>query len=403
MAGTEDALGELEKQRKKGKVGPSVINLSLPAQPAAEVRPVGPAEETEPIKPMTPDAEICWYPTFRLVSNPFSTFDAGTEHRQKVFSFVAEDFTPMIRRVKSLVSARTSAIIEGERGCGKTSIIAHFEGGDVVTAVSPRNVEKIKGAIRRYVGSRMGPEGKRIVRKVETCYPLTQEEKNKYDAAVAEVGRGGHLFDVPDNFSHKETFELADLCARILDEGGFIILFATLEQARMLKRLDTFARFPVVKFERPGDDFFIELFLGRIKQAQPPEAPLPFEDGAIRKVAEIADHNPRRFILLCGHLLTEMRERGMDKPIDEKTADELLKDKDVLAEAPIDITEALRAIMRNFSKGGAKWVKVKDIRIALVERQGLNLDPKTIGRRLTEMGYQRRHNPDAEYLAAVGF
>jgi len=95
-----------------------------------------------------------------------------------------------------------------------------------------------------------------------------------------------------------------------------------------------------------------------------------------------------------------MRERGVDNPIDEKTADELLKDKDVLAAAPIDLTEALQAIMRDFGRGGAKWVKLRIIRAALAERYGLDLDPRTVGRRLTGMGYQRRYNPDAEYLAA---
>ena len=343
---------------------------------------------------------IFWYPVFRLTSNPFVTFDAGTEHRADLcMSRVPVNCVPMVGRVQSFISARASAIIEGERGCGKTSIIACFEAsGNATTSISPRSVGKIKDAIRERVASKIGPDGKKItvIAEYSGMGALTPEQYGAYKVAMDEVGRGGHLFDVPDNLSHKAAFELADLCARILDEGGFVILFATPEQARMLRRLDTFARFPVIKFERPGDDFFIELFSNRVKQAQSLEAPLPIEKEAILKIAKIADHNPRRFIILCSHLLTEMRERGMGKPIDEKTADELLKDKDVLAEAPIDITEALRAIMREC---GAKWVKVREIRTALIERYGIDLRPETIGRRLTEMSYPRRYAPDAEYLA----
>lgn len=345
---------------------------------------------------------LFWYPAFRLTFNPFSTFDAAAEHRADLSVPLITHFVPMMGRIGSLLSARTSAIIEGERGCGKTAIIVSFEieNEDMTTAVSPRKVNSIKNAIRRRTALKIGGRGDRIVLGAEYG-GLTQEEHRKYKVAVAEVARAGSLFDVPDNLPRKEAFELADLCARILDEGGFVILFATLEQARMLKRLDTFARFPVIKFEVPSRDFFPELFIKRLQDAWVEKsAECPLSDEAINMVAEIADHNPRRFIILCGHLLTEMRERGVDKPIDEKTADELLKDKDVLAVAPVDVTEALQAIMRDLGKGGAKWVKLRIIRGALVERYRLNLRPETVGRRLTGMGYQRRYAPGAEYLAS---
>lgn len=346
---------------------------------------------------------LLWYPAFRLTFNPFSTFDAGAEHRADLsVPLITEKYcVPMVGRVKSLFAARTSAIIEGERGCGKTSIVVHFEigGEDRTTLVSPHNVQTIKNAMNRRVASKIGLKGAKIVLGVRGGY-ASEEEIEQYRKAVAEVGQRGYLSDVPDNISHKGAFELADLCGRILDEGGFVILLATLEQARMLKRLDMFARFPIIKFEHPSKEFFRPLFAGRLETAsiiKPPKPPL--SDGAIDRVAEAADCNPRRFILLCGHLLTEMRERGVDKPIDEKMADELLKDKDVLAEAPIDVTEALQAIMRDFGSKGAGWVKLRIIRGVLAERYGLDLRPETLGRRLTEMGYQRRYAPSAEYLA----
>lgn len=355
--------------------------------------------------------KIFWYPTFRLMDNPFATFDAGTEHRADIPMPLIHDkyFVPMVGRVKSLSAARTSAIIEGERGCGKTAIVVYFEkkGEDLTTAVSPRYVKTIEYAISRRVALKLGKDAK-IVDKIRVLGSMGLssmaggiEDYKKYKNAVAEVGRGGHLFDIPDNLSHKAAFELANLCARILDEGGFVILLATLEQARMLKKLDTFARFPVIKFERPQKEFFVKLFIHRLATTHGyGAAEQPLSEDAISKIAEMADHNPRRFILLCCHLLTEMRERGVDNPIDEKTADELLKDKNVLAAVPIDLTEALQAIMRDFGRGSAKWVKLRIIRGALAERYGLVLKPETVGRRLTEMGYQRRYAPSAEYLAA---
>ncbi|MBA7643970.1 hypothetical protein ES703_51705 [subsurface metagenome] len=347
--------------------------------------------------------KIFWYPAFRLMDNPFATFDAGTEHRADI-PLPLISSVPMVRRVKSLFAARTSAIIEGERGCGKTAIIVYFEmkGENLTTVVSPRRIESIENAISRRVALKLGKDA-RIVNQIRVLKSIGGgiEEYKKYKKAVAEVGRGGHLFDIPDNLSHKAAFELANLCARILDEGGFVILLATLGQARMLKRLDTFARFPIIKFERPSENFFLELFLERVDTAKVESSPLfPFADEAIDKVAVVADHNPRRFIILCCHLLTEMREREADKPIDEKMVDELLKDKDVLAAAPIDVTEALQSIMRDLGSKGAGWVKLKVIRGALAERYGLDLKPETIGRRLTEMGYQRRYAPSAEYLAS---
>lgn len=340
------------------------------------------------------------------MDNPFATFDAGTEHRADIPMPLISDkyFVPMVGRVKSLFAARTSAIIEGERGCGKTAIVVYFEmkGEDLTTAVSPRRIESIENAISKRVALKLGKDA-RIVDKIRVLGVIGGgvEEYKKYKKAVAEVGRGGHLFDIPDNLSHKVAVELANLCARILDEGGFVILLATLGQARMLKQLDTFARFPVIKFERPQKEFFFNLFIHRLKTAHIYGATeQPLSEEAISKVAGAADHNPRRFIILCCHLLTEMRERKADKPIDEKMVDELLKDKDVLAAAPVDVTEALQSIMRDLGSKGAGWIKLKVIRTALAERYGLDLRPETIGRRLTEMGYQRRYAPSAEYPAA---
>ena len=205
--------------------------------------------------------KIFWYPAFRLMDNPFATFDAGMEHRANIPMPLIIDkyFVPMVGHVKSLFAARTSAIIEGERGCGKTAIIVYFEmnGEDLTTVVSPRRIESIENAISKRVALKLGKDA-RIVDKIRVLGVIGGgvEEYKKYKKAVAEVGRGGHLFDIPDNLSHKAAFELANLCARILDEGGFVILLATLGQARMLKRLDTFARFPTIKFERPQKEFF---------------------------------------------------------------------------------------------------------------------------------------------------
>lgn len=347
--------------------------------------------------------KIFWYPAFRLMDNPFSTFDAAAEYRGDLpMTLISEGcFVPMVKRVKSLLAARMSAIIEGKRGTGKTAIVVHFEigGEDRTAVVSPRNVQTIKNTINKRVASKIGPLGARVVLGVLGGY-ASKEEIGQYRKAVADVGWRGYISDVPDNLPHKAAVELADLCGRILDEGGFIILLATLEQARMLKSLDTFARFPLIKFKRPSNDFFPQMFIHRLISVRIyGSAEQPLSDNAINRVAEVADRNPRRFIILCGHLLTEMRERGVDKPADEKMVDELLKDKDVLAEAPIDVTEALQAIIRDLSKGGAKWVKLKVIRAALLERYGLDLMPETVGRRLTGMGYQRRYAPGAEYLA----
>jgi hypothetical protein len=393
-----------EKQRKEGKIPPGAINLDLPLGPPRKAveEPAQPAE-TAAAEPAKDIGGAFWYPEFQLTFNPFATFDAAAEYRvDRPVSFVFLDIlVPALRKVKSLLSAKSSAIIEGERGCGKTAVVVYLKarGEDITVSVSPRNVGRIKKEIMERVAAELGPDGKEIVEWAKKGM-FGGDNLSRYRKAVNKVGRKGHVFDIPDNLSPKEAFELADLCAGILDKGGHIILFATLEQARTLKRLDTFARFPVLKFERPIGEFFRELFIRRVNDAKPEPSPLyPFEDEVVDKIAEAADHNPRRFILLCSRLLTEMRERKMDRPLDEKAADELLKGADVLAEAPVDITEALREIMRELGSGGAKWIKVKDIRAALIERYGIDLRPETVGRRLTEMGHQRRYSPDAEYLA----
>jgi hypothetical protein len=61
--------------------------------------------------------------------------------------------------------------------------------------------------------------------------------------------------------------------------------------------------------------------------------------------------------------------------------------------------KVLAEIMGELAAEGRTWVKVKEIRERLLASRSLDWDLRTVGRVLTALGYGKRLNPDAEYLA----
>jgi len=179
----------------------------------------------------------------------------------------------------------------------------------------------------------------------------------------------------------------------MVEAASTLIVFATPGQANLLKKTDTLAQFPLVKFGKPGTAFFEELFRHRIQGTHEEEAIYPFREEAVEQLTSISGFNPREFIRLCSLVLTEMWVRKMKEPCSL----DFLKKLNIDSKPP-DANEALEEALDALAENEARWVNVKEIQKTILEKRGLQLDLKSIGRMLSALGCQRRYNPDAEYL-----
>jgi hypothetical protein len=193
------------------------------------------------------------------------------------------------------------------------------------------------------------------------------------------------LLDVPDNLTSKELEKLASLCNMLLaNASNTVIVFATPEQASILRAADTFARFPVLNFELPGKTFFRELFKARIEAFREDDAPLPFKEEVVDKLAEISGFNPRIFIQLSSSVLTQMWLEGLKEPCHLDFLDKL----DIIdVEKGVSEKDKIIQVLAPF-KG--KWIKLEELCRGLRDNLGIEFSERKASQYLNDLGFSLR-------------
>jgi hypothetical protein len=365
-----------------------------------------------------------WYPVFKLVKNPFRLFEAGMEEYEDI-PFLD---VPMKRKVETLVKVRQSCIVKGPRGCGKSTVIQIVEVKDeeIFRVVTPKSVDDacnqifrqfddelteeiaerlwnhfvidaIEGSnncklcrIHCYVPIRREPTFEFLVflRSLDVfCFAKRKLFKELTESAVSV----SFLIDVPDNLAGKEVKNFASLCNRLLsDPSNTVIIFATPEQASVLKAMDTFARFPVVNFELLDKTFFRELFKARVEAFREGDAPLPFKEEVIDKLAEISGFNPRIFIQLSSSVLTQMWLEGLKEPCGLDFLDKL----DIIdAEKGVSEKDKIIQVLVPF-KG--KWIKLEELCRGLRGNLGIEFSERKASQYLSDLGFSLRRVRDGK-------
>jgi len=384
-----------------------------------------------------------WFSAFLLYENPFRFFEMSTEEFTDYMPFLEP---PMYRKVKAFLNSNVSAIVRGTRGCGKTALLYLLknpgiieeseetdESEDLIGIITPKdmdafnkelflqlNEETVVECIKRLWGVRWPLRCLEVVetkteKKVYCKLCPTRCENIQWGRGTDPPGNfylhihmleipckarekivfkvrqdiQGHkiLFDVPDNVESDDLRQLASLCSDLLRNLNTVIIFATLEQAEKLRKLDVFARFPIVDFELPSKDFFMKLFRQRInmlgRHGENEDAPLPFKDEVIEKLTKYSGHVPRTFIQLCSFVLTEMWLRGMKEPCDLSFLDIL----DIKPTVPVSEQDKLLQVLERH-KG--EWVSLQQLTTEISETIGASFAEKKVSSILKKLGFTLR-------------
>jgi hypothetical protein len=411
---------EIEKTKKEGE------------HPAAKVQPVEPTEKTMLLKgsERSEDEKKYWYDAFGgLVENPFRYFEATFEEDAPTVGGYIE--TNMDRRIHALLDAKESAIVKGPRGCGKSSLVlfgAWSKDKHFIRVATPKNVADVydeiffgfKPSIRMESAQelwgddlerlidyehRRGTFGQRSVctlcrRRCSLPTPTRPSLK-----PISEIGHipppclarkaiaqravelsppDGCLLDIPDEADQKDIIDLTPICVSMI-QCSALIIFATEEQSKILARSDTFSRLRVIEFEKMSENFLIKLFKGRIDASREGSGPYPFEDGVIKKIAALADNNPREFIHICSRVLIEMWLRKMTSPCTPAFLNEL----NIRPAAPNDRATIVRILKRH----EGQWVGIQNLAREISGALGAPFSERKTGAAVRELGFgQFKHD-----------
>lgn len=380
-----------------------------------------------------------WFPAFKLISNPFQFFEASREEYVDGIPYIE---TEMHRRVKAFIKSEISCIIKGTRGCGKSMLIQGLQYGEeeFFPVVTPKSVDDVYHQIfeyidieieEKYVKMFWGPHAERAIENWERCklcpihcristrgrngpsLDLTIHLRSTYNPCKArkiitqkilrdsmDVCDRLFLMDVPDNLKGKEIKDFVSLCNLLLDSPNSLIIFATPEQASLLRKTDTFLRFPVVDFELPEKAFFKELFKQRInllgRQNENTDAPFPFKDEVVKRIVELSNFNARDFIQICNYVLTEMWMRGSTEPCDLDFLDKLNLG-DIEKRGPSE-KERVFQLLESY-KG--EWVKLEQLCRDMQNDLGIRFTERKVTSFLKKLGFTLRRVKDGKTQAFI--
>jgi energy-coupling factor transporter ATP-binding protein EcfA2 len=369
-----------------------------------------------------------WYTAFKLTQNPFRFFEASMEESVDGIPFIE---TAMQRRVEALIKSGTSCIIKGIRGCGKSRLIQMLEGEEIFKVVTPENLDNVQFQIflnidiekeEKYAEILWGRQVLRAVGSGENCklcrkhcrISVKVRPVSEFIMYLRRPSDGcparrtllekiiknelyGYLFlmDVPDNLAGKEVENFASLCNMLLGNSNVVIVFATPEQASLLRRMDTFARFPIINFEVPNKSFFKQLFTQRIEGFREGEAALPFKEEVVEKLAEISHYNARNFIQLCSSVLTQMWLEGLTEPCDLDFLDKLdIIDVEKMPSEMDGIVEVLAPY-----KG--EWVQLEELCRKLQVHLSIKFTERKATQCLKNLGFTLRRVRDGKTEAFI--
>lgn len=297
--------------------------------------------------------EKYWYRSFKLRENPYRYIDAQAE--VKVKGFPEPLMTSMLGKIGANIFGKVSCVVRGERGAGKSAIARE---------------------LRR--------RGQIVCEKTVDLEGLDYQNK-----AV--------IVDFPDNLSGRGLDSFIWRCGRMLKDLATLVLLVNDEQAELIRKTDTFARLPVLRFEKQDKTFYKALYHDRLKAFGEEGASEPFKPEVVDKLAEVA-RTPRDFIQMCSLVLSEMWMKGMKEQADLAFIDQLsvVHDVQVVLHVPENISQALPPIIDELKAQGKQWVRVMEI-AGLLEKRGLKVDYTRLGRMLKNNGFEGRRTKEGRW------
>lgn len=431
------ALGEIEKIKEKGEHPPAKVQ---PVEPA-DAKPA--EKTMLPEAPEHPERSegAGWYASFSLLDNPFKYIEASIEEDIEGLLILETPMLGRVKAlVEGEISC--VVVGERGCGKSLLVRSLKFEDMGIrkperaITAVTPRDVddlyskifggacdvefmgfrekvmgnEKVGRAARSlggpFLGRMLGYDKRTqepicLLCKIHCSgFPLGPEPDKLSDffqnappgckakrMVITNMLRDSDfigmtfLLDSPDNITGHEYAKFISLCGAILSGGANLILFCTPGQADALRESDTLARLSLVKWDSPSKEFFMKLFTARVdmSRAEGSTAPHPFTDGAVEKIASLANYNVRDFIRICSMVLTEMWMRKMASPCTPTFLSEL----NIRPAAPNDRTTIVRILKRH----EGQWAGIQGLAKEISEAVGAPFTERKVGAMVRELGF----------------
>jgi energy-coupling factor transporter ATP-binding protein EcfA2 len=207
------------------------------------------------------------------------------------------------------------------------------------------------------------------------------------------------LFDVPDEIGVDVSPRyFKDFIQELRQETrGVVILMATNQQYNAMIRTEYFKRWNRRYFPKMESKELKMIYEGRLESDRVGDSPIKFKSNplteeALDYIILTVDHNPRNMIRNVGLVLERMAEEGRKMPADLNYVMTVLKNKGGF----VSDSDALEDVLGDLRGTGVSWVKVRVIR-GLMEKRGVKISDKRLGRIMKGKGFPQRNNYGSEY------
>ncbi|TET20632.1 hypothetical protein E3J74_01545 [Candidatus Bathyarchaeota archaeon] len=202
------------------------------------------------------------------------------------------------------------------------------------------------------------------------------------------------LIDVPDDFIDRGMYGRRTLeeLVSCLQKCGTVILIATNDQYKIMRKGEILGRLLQVQFPLPTERELKEIYNKRLEKFQKGVFKPTFTDEALSYLVNISRRIPREFIAKSCDVLTTMQEKGLTETATLEFAVESLGFGTTMTE-----TDAIKVMLAELNAQGRVWVKIKEMG-ELLRGRGIAVTGRRLGRRLkNEWHLEHRFNPDSEY------
>lgn len=202
------------------------------------------------------------------------------------------------------------------------------------------------------------------------------------------------LIDVPDDFIDRGMYGRRTLeeLVSCLQKCGMVILVATKDQCKIMKKGEILGRTMDVDFPLPTERELKEIYNKRLEKFQKSVFKPTFTDKALSYLVNISRRIPREFIVKSCEVLIAMQEKGLTETATLEFVVESLGFGTTMTE-----TDAIEVLLAELNAQGRVWVKVKEME-ELLRGRGIAVTGRRLGRRLkNEWHLEHRFNTDSEY------
>lgn len=202
------------------------------------------------------------------------------------------------------------------------------------------------------------------------------------------------MFDTPDDIVNMQKAQyFKDFVEELIKvSGGTVMLMATPLQFKLLIKTEFFRRWHRREFPKLSIEEMKMVYEERLKGSVSSRIKNqnPISEEGLGYLITVSGHNPRNMLRNASRVLEKMMMEGKKEPADRKYVMKVLGAVNMYANEE----EVLDDVIEELDHCG--WIKVKAV-AKMMEKKGLKVGVKRVGRMLKARGFDFRKTKDAEY------